>query len=341
MMKMFLRWAVMLVMCLMLGSAAAEAMPDFDAMLPLVDLTASAALRVGETPENITPDSTLSEAFVYNFFFLGQTADPVLGITSDMLADTAMQSAYLSRAFSVAQPELSGILAFEETYDYIGMQIMASSMNDAGDEITLYGELYMADGPMAAMTEEAYLQAAWLSHRAVVSLHKDADAPGGWKIDTFTFEPAIVLEEAGAGSLEETMAEYVNADLGFSLQYPAVFTEDVLQEDAGGVQAKLADGTASFFARRVANTQGETLESRVEAIRQQNADATAVINDISLTGRVTSQQADGHTRVDLVIVTVNWIYEAQLCYDAVWAESFALYSDYMTNSFMADEMGLG
>ena len=45
--------------------------------------------------------------------------------------------------------------------------------------------------------------------------------------------------------------------------------------------------------------------------------------------------------MDLYIVTEAWVYHAQLCYDASLAKDFALYSDYMMNSFMADELGLG
>ncbi|MGN0970829.1 MAG: hypothetical protein ACI4OY_02665, partial [Aristaeellaceae bacterium] len=76
-------------LCMAADCAAAEETPDFSAMLPLLDLTASAALRVGEEPEAITPDGTLSEGFVYNFFLLGQSADASLGITADMLLDPA------------------------------------------------------------------------------------------------------------------------------------------------------------------------------------------------------------------------------------------------------------
>ena len=76
------------------GALAAEA--DLSILTPLVDLTASAAMRVGEAPETISDTSTLSSAFVYNFFLLGQQADASLGITADMLTDTAKQADYLS-----------------------------------------------------------------------------------------------------------------------------------------------------------------------------------------------------------------------------------------------------
>ena len=47
------------------------------------------------------------------------------------------------------------------------------------------------------------------------------------------------------------------------------------------------------------------------------------------------------TQVDMVIVTDLYIYEAQLVYAPALAADFALYSDYMTNSFTADELGIG
>ena len=333
--------ALVWMMCLLAGGACAEAGADFSAMLPLLDLTASAALRVGETPENITADGTLSQAFVYNFFLLGQSADASLGITADMLADPAAQSAYLSRAFDAKQPSLSGILAFEEEFSYIGVQPMASAMNDEGDRITLYGDLYQAAGPADSLTEEQYLQMSWLNHRVVAEMHRDAEAPGGWKLISLAFEAAIMLEDDTQDAFTQTMAEYVNADLGFSLQYPAVFTEDVLHESAGGVSGTLADGKASFYARRSANEQAVTLEAYVDGLAQQLPGAQAGIDEISLTGRVISRRADGQTQVDLVIVTSSWIYEAQLCYAPELADEFALYSEYMTNSFMADELGIG
>ena len=80
-----------LVLLVLPGGTLAEE-NDLSALTPLVDLTASAAMRVGETPETIVEGGVLSEAFVYNFFLLGQTADASLGITAAMLNDTALQA---------------------------------------------------------------------------------------------------------------------------------------------------------------------------------------------------------------------------------------------------------
>lgn len=126
--------ALLASLCLVVAGGAARAEDTvFSTLQPLMDLTASAALRVGETPETVTPDGTLSEAFVYNFFLMGQQADPALGITSEMLGDVEAQRAYLVSAFAAQPPELTGILNLGETYDYIGVRAMAA--DESADEI--------------------------------------------------------------------------------------------------------------------------------------------------------------------------------------------------------------
>ena len=75
--------------------------------------------------------------------------------------------------------------------------------------------------------------------------------------------------------------------------------------------------------------------------KQENPAAETNINEVSGCGRQLTALEGGGTRMDLYIVTEAWVYHAQLCYDASLAKDFALYSDYMMNSFMADELGLG
>lgn len=329
-----------LCLCLSVGAVAEEA-TIFSALQPLMDLTASAALHVGEIPETIAPDGVLSEAFVHNFFLLGQQADPALGITPDMLSDTAAQAAYLSGAFAAGQPQLQGIMAFQETYDYIGVRIMAADESYDGTAVKMIGDLYLADKPLDQMTEAEYAAVRWLDQRAVVEMRRDDAAPGGWKLIAFSVEDELQMEDAAQAYFSQTMVEYMNAELGFSLQYPAVFGEETVQEGADGVSARLPDDTASFLARRVANAAGTTLTNLLEQKKQEIPAAEVNINEIGDCGRVTVVAADGSTRVELYIVTPQWIYEAQLCYTSALAKDFALYSDYMMNSFTADELGIG
>ena len=91
--------ALALALCLcMQGAAIAEEETSLTAAQPLIDLTASAALRVGEAAESIAPDGVLSQAFGQNFFLLGRQADPALGITGQLLSDTAAPEDYLRRS---------------------------------------------------------------------------------------------------------------------------------------------------------------------------------------------------------------------------------------------------
>lgn len=334
--------ALICALCMLSTAMAEDTMPDFEAMLPLVDLTVAAALQVDEIPENITAEGQMSGTLVSNFFLRGKAADASLGITAEMLADPAQQAAYLSRAFSAQQPTLEAIAVTEGApYGYIGLQIMASDMDEAQGTITLYGDLYEAEGAISTLTEEQWQQLTWLSWRAVVVLHQDTQAPGGWKIDSCTFEPTIALESDGQDAFQQTMMEYVNAELGFSVQYPAEFTEDTMQESSAGMAAMLKDGTATFSVSRRANAQGLSLEERMQQVSQQYEGATVTIHEISQTGRVTGTGKNGFTEVTAIIVTDSWIYEAQLCYAPEKADTFAMYSEYMINSFMVDELGIG
>lgn len=331
----------MMTLCMAATASAEEGVWDFSALLPLVDLTASAAMRVGETPENITADGVLSETLVYNFFLMGVQADASLGITADMLADPAAQTEYLNQAFTAKATADSAIVAFEESYDYIGLQVMASDMDDASNTLTLYGDLYQAEDALNALSEEQQMRMTWLNWRAVVQLHRDEQVPGGWKIDSFTFEPSVALTMDGQDSYHEATLEYVNSELGFSVQYPAEFAEDTMEEGTTGMTATLKDGTATFCVSRTANTQGISLDDRIQQVAGQYADATAAIHEVSQTGRVTGTWANGFIGVTAIIVTDSWIYEAQLSYAPEKADTFAMYSEYMINSFMVDELGIG
>lgn len=334
--------ALLALLCLVVAGGAARAEDTiFSALQPLMDLTASAALRVGETPETITPGGTLSKAFVYNFFLLGQQADPALGISSDLLGDTEAQRAYLASAFAAQPPELTGILNLGETYVYIGVRPMAADESEDGSAIRIIGDLYQADKPLDGMTESEYAQVRWLDKRAVVEMHRDETAPGGWKLYAFSVDAELQMEDAAQAYFTKTMVEYISTECGFSLQYPAVFTEDTLQESADGVSAALPDGTAGFFARRMSNENGWTLSELLDAKKQETPDAETNMNEISGCVRLVSQRSDGNIQADVYIVTDAWIYQAQLVYAPALASDFTLYSDYMMNSFTASELGMG
>lgn len=154
-----------------------------------------------------------------------------------------------------------------------------------------------------------------------------------------TAPDALAEEQAAQEYFGETMAEYVNHELGFSLQYPAVFED--LSEDASGVSASLPDGSAAFYARRRENQGAKSLTETIDALQAMYPTSSAAYYEISGSGRVTHQRTDGFTQVDIVVVTPDWVFEAQLIYSAALAGDFDLYAEYMTNSLMADELGIG
>jgi len=339
-MKKLLVMLLVLVLALPCAPAALGEATVFQSMQPLMDLTASAAMRVGETPESITEGGTLSQAFVYNFFMLGQQADPALGITADLLADPQQQAAYLSRAFAAAQPQLSGILPQSEAYDYIGIRVMAADENPDGTAMKILGDVYQASGPLEGMSEEEYTQVRWLDQRAVVEMRRDENAPGGWKLYSFALDEELQMENAVQAYFTQTMVEYINTALGYAIQYPAVFGDSMVRDEPTGLSAALPDGSASFFVRCEDNAQGLTLAQLAAQKQQENPAAQANMIDMTGCVRLTSTEGDA-TRVDLYLVTPSSIYHAQLWYQVQHAVDFALYSDYMMNSFTADELGIG
>ena len=334
--------ALALALCLCVqGAAMAEEDASLTAAQPLIDLTASAALRVGEEAERIAPDGVLSQAFVQNFFLLGQQADPALGISGQLLTDTAAQEDYLRHSFVCGGAAAGTLQENATSFDYVGVRVMVVDESEDGSAMRVMGDLYQANRALAGMTEAEYAAVRWLDRRAVIDLRRSADAPCGWQVYAFSLEAELEMETAAQDYFTKTMTEYMNPELGFSLQYPAVFGEDCVRETASGVEGSLQDGTASFLAERTSNDAAWTLETLMAQKKQENPAAETNINEVSGCGRQLTALEGGGTRMDLYIVTEAWVYHAQLCYDASLAKDFALYSDYMMNSFMADELGLG
>ena len=334
--------ALALALCLCVqGAAMAEEDASLTAAQPLIDLTASAALRVGEEAERIAPDGVLSQAFVQNFFLLGQQADPALGISGQLLTDTAAQEDYLRHSFVCGGAAAGTLQENATSFDYVGVRVMVVDESEDGSAMRVMGDLYQANRALAGMTEAEYAAVRWLDRRAVIDLRRSADAPCGWQVYAFSLEAELEMETAAQDYFTKTMTEYMNPELGFSLQYPAVFGEDCVRETASGVEGSLQDGTASFLAERTSNDAAWTLETLMAQKKQENPAAETNINEVSGCGRQLTALEGGGTRMDLYIVTEAWVYHAQLCYDASLTKDFALYSDYMMNSFMADELGLG
>lgn len=242
----------------------------------------------------------------------------------------------VSADLTAQEPELGGA--------YLGFRPVTSQMNDEGDAIIIIGDLYRAKAQVYTLSPAEYGKAQWLDRRAVVILRRDQSATPGWSLEDITYDEQLQMEDAVSRYFADTMSSWVSDEGECSLQYPAVFGVLKPSKDSDGctgVSAALPDGTASFFIGSRANTD-QTLSTMDEAMRQKNPTAEFTRNDASGVLRVTSLSADGaRVTADYFIVTGPAVYHAVMSWDASLNADYLRYSDYVMNSFCADELGIG
>ena len=232
-------------------------------------------------------------------------------------------------------PELAG--------SYLGFRPVTSQMNAEGDAIILMGDLYRAEAQIDTLSPEAFARVNWLDRRGVVVLRRDQSALLGWSMESMTYDDTLQMEDMVAVHFAETMTPWVSADGACSLQYPAMFGTLTPQQDADGRTgegAALADGSASFFVGCRPNTQGETIISLDEALRKAEPTADLARNDATGVLRITRQKGS-KMQADLYLPTQDMVYHAVMTWDVTRNVDFLRYSDYVMNSFSADELGVG
>ena len=321
------------------GAAQAE-VSGFDALMPFMDLVASAALTAADEPEVIgNEETTLSAAFISAFFNNGLTADASLGVTTDMLTDTAQQSAFLGKYFSAQLPTLETIAQTQPINGYIGFQPVTVNTGDDSD-VQLVGELYWADKPMREMSEADYRNIQW-QDRAVYSFRQDGTAANGYRLTGFSVGSELNMDEAMQTYTESILVEYINTSLGFSVLYPSVFTDDMLVEDDDGVSAALPDGSVSFFVKRADNATNANLADYIGVIADGIEGAQATLQETFSSATLTYDTEDGNTVFDVYIVTDKYIYLAELSYKQELASTYSMYTAYLENSFAVDAVSVG
>ena len=335
-------WA--LTLCLLAGCAATAgataAQPsDFDALKPLMDLVATAAMSAGDEPLVIgDADSTLNAAFVAAFFNNGVAADSSLGITADLLSGTEQQAAYLARVFAAkAAPEV--ITPAAPINGHIGFQPVTVNAGTDSD-LQIIGELYWGARAMSQMTDADYADIQWLD-RAVFSFRADANAAFGYLLTGFSVGSELDIEEAMQNYTDSILVEYINTALGFSVLYPSVFTDDMLVEDGDGVSAKLPDDSLNFFVKRAPNSANANLADYISVIANGITNAKATLNEAFSSATVTYNTEEGYTVFDVYIITDKYIYQAELSYRKELASTYQMYTAYLENSFAVDAVSVG
>lgn len=335
--------SMLLILCLVLGvcaGAVAETTADFEALVPLMDLVCSASQYSPNAPESLSgEESELTVSFVDAFFKVGQAYGTEVGVTDGMLADTAAQADLLGKIFAAKLPELQPVTANEEINGYIGFQPVTVNNGTDGESIQIIGEMYLADKAMRDMTEADFANISWID-RAVFNFKNDASALNGFRLTGFSVGTDLAYEEAMLAYDEAITVEY-ESKLGFMLLYPSIFTDEMLEEDENGVSAKLPDGSASFFAKRMANENGATLADYVGIIANGITGSVSSVNEEMEYGTVTYTTSEGVVVFDVFIVTDQHIYQAELTYEASKMAEYSMYNSYLENSFVVNELSQG
>lgn len=344
MMKKAMIWVLSL--CLLLGGftgAQAAQTSDFDALLPLMNLVATAAMR-DATDEQLPvvigdETTTLDSAFAAAFFANAMNLGAYDGITADVLQSADQQAAYLAGVFAAKAPALGPVTQAQPITGIIGFRPVTVSTLDNGDA-QIIGELYWAAKPLDQLTETEFQDVRWLD-RAVFTVRSAASARYGSLIVGFSVGSELDMEAAMQDYFEEILVEYVNTNLGFEVQYPSVFTDDMLQEDGDGVSATLPDGSVSFFTKRVENASQDNLTDYVNVIAGGIAGSKLTLNETFSYATLSYDTEEGNSVFDVYIVTDKYIYQAELSYKKELSSTYNMYRSYLENSFLVYEVSVG
>ncbi len=333
-----------LAICLLLSMTSAVALEnvvgsEFQAVRPALDLIASAAISASDFPTVVSDQvSTLDSDFVTFFFLNGQKA-ATLGITDATLSDTAQQEQLLKSIFSAQVPALSVIEPMETADEYIGFLPVKQETAADGD-IYLIGELYRGSMPIEDMSAADYESLSW-EDRAIYTLSADDTAFGGYRVDGFSVGSELLMEMQFQDYYNAILMEYSNAKLGFSVQYPSLFSDKDMKETADGASATLSDGSVSFMIKRMDNSGNASLESYALEMGTAAGEARLNINQEFQFATVAYKTAAGNTVFTVYVVTDDYIYMAQLAYPTNQSVTYNMYTMYLENSFVVNEVSVG
>ena len=337
-------FSMLLILCMSFGLCTyAVAQPtntaDFDALVPLMDLVCSASQYSPNAPESVPgAEGQLSVSFTDAFFKVGAVYGDEVGVTEDMLNDTAAQAELLGQIFAAQIPELEPVVVTDDVNGYFGFHPVTVNSTDSAT-VQIIGEMYLAEKPMRQLTEADYANVTWID-RAVFTFQSDASAKGGFRLAGFSVGTYLALEAAMQSYFEEIAVEY-ESKLGFTVLYPAVFADEMLEEDDHGVSATLPDGSASFFAKRVENVNGASLSDYVGIIANGISGSIPYVNEEMQYGTVSYTTEDGYAVFDVFVLTDKYIFQAELSYLTTLMSEYSMYNAYLENSFVVNELSQG
>lgn len=218
---------------------------------------------------------------------------------------------------------------------YCGVRPLAADANEDGDAVRILADVYLAEDQLEKLSDEQYERVQWLPRRAVVELRLVDDA---WKVTLFSMEAELEMEDASLAYFAETMVTYVNAEMGYAIQYPALFAEGEIVAGENGISGRVEG--ASFLVECLPNDGGWTIDTLLESEKQEIPGTETNINTITGLGWLRYSQEDQEVTW-MAVVTEEKIYHAELRYDRSLMREFLPYGEYMMNSFTVDENGNG
>ena len=337
-------FSLLLILCMTLGLCTAAAAQstnaaDFEALVPLMDLVCSASQYSPNAPESVPgAEGQLTVSFTDAFFKVGAIYGSEVGVTQDMLNDTAAQAELLNQIFAAQLPQLENVIVTDDVNGFFGFHPVTVNSTD-GVNVQIIGEMYLADKPMREMTEADYANITWID-RAVFTFQSDASALNGFRLVGYTVGTDLSLEDAMQNYFEEIAVEY-ESKLGFTVLYPAIFADEMLVEDENGVSAVLPDNSASFFAKRVENVNGASLSDYVSIIANGISGSVPYVNEEMQYGTVSYTTDDGYAVFDVFALTDKYIFQAELSYLTTLMGEYSMYNAYLQNSFVVNELSQG
>lgn len=333
-------------LCLMAGMATAGtaeelSVADFQPMRTVMDLVSSAAVCASDYPTVVgDAETVLDSAFITFFFTNGLQAGSLLNITQDTLSSVSQQEQLLKSIFAAQLPTLEMITPPETTEEYIGFLPVYAEAAEEGSYY-LIGELYRGTKEIDQMSAADYDYLTWEDERAIFTLKPDETALGGYRIEGFSVGSVLLMEQQLQDYTNNILVEYINSKLGLSLWYPSLFDEAYLTEDDNGAGATMPDGSAGFSVKREANTSGIGLNEYVSLMAEAQQNAHYSINEQFQYATLSYQTADGNSVFSIYTVTDKYIYEAQLFYPTDQTILYNMYTVYLENSFVVDEVSVG
>ncbi len=338
-------FSMLLILCMALSLCTAAVAQtattaDFEALVPLMDLVCAASQYSAKGPETVPgADGVLTDSFVDAFLKVGKTYGRALGITDSTLSDTDAQAALLGSIFAAQLPQLQPVTVSEQVSGYIGFQPVTVNTGTDGASVQIIGEMYQADKPLREMSTADFSNVDW-KDRAAFTFQSDETAMNGFRLVGYSVGTDLALEATLQSYFQEIAVEY-ESKLGFTLLYPAFFTDDLLVEDENGVSAELADGSASFFAKRVENANGSSLADYVGIIANGITGSKSTVNEAMQYGTVSYTTEDGYAVFDVFVVTDQYIFQAELSYLTTLMSQYSMYTSYLENSFVVNELSQG